>query len=306
MNTSDDAPAPESHEGTALPPLNALRAFEAVARHGSVTGASRELHVTQSAVSHQVRNLERQLDVNLFERHGPRLLLTEPGLALYNDLNIAFARIRRGVGKLLLARDDGGIGIHVRPHFAMNWLSPRINGFTEQHPDVNLHFYHSNAAADFSQPDVHLSIEWRHRSTVGEHMTLLLGGDLTPACHPDLLQGKPLQEPADLASHTLLHETDRRAWREWLLQAGCDTLDVARETFYEDTNVRQQAAMSGAGVALVCPALIESDLQAGRLILPFAESLDSYGYYLVAPPEGETTARIRAFCDWIIGTAGSS
>ncbi|MEM7294470.1 MAG: LysR family transcriptional regulator, partial [Pseudomonadota bacterium] len=184
-----------------LPPLNGLRAFEAVARHLSITGAAQELHVTQSAVSHQVRNLERTLGVSLLNRFGPRLELTVEGRSLCEELSGGFAQIKRGVGKLMMARDANGIGVLVRPHFAMNWLSPRIPAFSKLHPDLNLHFYHANAAADFNDPNIHASIEWRHRSTVNSDMVMLLAGELTPACQPGLLEQCPLDEPRDLAQH---------------------------------------------------------------------------------------------------------
>ena len=162
MNETPD----KGFDNGTLPPLKSLRAFESVARHLSVTAAAEELKVTQSAVSHQVRNLEKSLDTQLFTRVGPKLLLTDEGNLLFADLANAFLLIKRSVGKLRAAKDGSGIGIHVRPHFAMNWLSPRAAELSAKHPRLNLHFYHSNKRADFSDPGIHASIEWRHSSEV--------------------------------------------------------------------------------------------------------------------------------------------
>ena len=282
-----------------LPPLKSLRAFEAVARHLSVTAAAEELKVTQSAVSHQVRNLEKSLDTQLFTRVGPKLLLTDKGNLLFADLANAFSLIKRSVGKLRAARDESGIGILVRPHFAMNWLSPRSAELSTQLPRLNLHFFHSNDSADFSDPSIHASIEWRHISQVTSEMLLLVPGDLTPACHPDLIRRTGLSEPADLADHTLLHETDETAWQEWLQLAGVPELNPKRKEYYEDTNVRQHTAIAGGGVVLVCPRLIQHDIATGKLVLPFDIKLDSYGYYLIISPDSRDTPQVREFARWI-------
>ena len=183
----NDKHAPHFNRET-LPPLKSLRAFEVVARHLSVTQAAEELKVTQSAVSHQLRNLESFLDTLLFIREGPKLSLTEEGRLLFHDLSGAFSQITRSVNRLRATRDTNEIGILVRPHFAMNWLSQKVTRWRERHPHYNLHFYHSNNAADFSDPALHASIEWRHREQVDNDMLLLLPGNLTPACHPDLIK----------------------------------------------------------------------------------------------------------------------
>ncbi len=282
-----------------LPPLKSLRAFEAVARHKSVTLAAQELSVTQSAVSHQIRNLEDFLQTRLFERKGPKLFLTDDGQLLYQDLSQAISLIKRSVGGLRAARQSSTIGVSVRPHFAMNWLSRRMAGLSALYPHLNLHFHHTNAPADFANPNIHVSIEWRHYNEVETHMKLLIRGDLTPACHPDLLRDPGLSTPAALAHHTLLHESDESAWREWLCVAGEPDLQPKRKEFHEDTNVRQQTAMAGAGVVLVCPALVADDVAAGRLVLPFDIHLNIWSYYLIIPPDRMMIPNVRRFANWI-------
>ena len=130
-------------------------------------------------------------------------------------------------------------------------------------------------------------------------MLPLVPGELTPACHPDLIRRTGLSEPADLADHTLLHETDEAAWKEWLLQAGVPDLQPARKEYYEDTNVRQQTAIAGGGVVLVCPQLISQEVAEGKLVLPFDISLNSYGYYFITPPDSRGIPQVCEFARWI-------
>ena len=280
-----------------LPPLKSLQAFEAAARIGSFTQAARELNVTQSAISHQIRNLESFFGVPLFTRDGAGPVLTREGRQLFRGVTEAFALLEHSVADLKSAQIGIPVGLLVRPHFAMKWLAPRLVDFWRHHPGFDLRFQHSDQPADFSDASLHVSIEWCHRDSVSENARLLLGGDLTPACHPSLGE---LSDPADLAGHTLLHERDETSWRAWLDLAGVPDLEPARKEFYEDTNVRQQAAIEGEGFALVCPTLVEDDLAAGRLTCPFDLRLETYGYYLVVPPDRLRVAHVRTFVDWIL------
>ncbi len=282
-----------------LPPLKSLQVFETVARNQSVTQAAQELNVTQSAVSHQIRNLEDFLQTRLFERKGPKLSLTDDGHLLFHDLSQAITLIKHSVGALRAAHQCDTIGVTVRPHFAMRWLSRRVVEFSTLYPDINLHFNHSNAPADFSDPNIHASIEWRRIDEVQDHMRLLFHGNLTPACHPDLLLTPGLVTPADLVRHTLLHESVESVWWEWLRLAGVPHLQPKRKEFYEDTNVRQQSAVAGAGVVLICPELVADDLAAGRLVLPFDIVLDTWSYYLIIPPDRLMIPNVRHFANWI-------
>ena len=289
-----------------LPPLKSLQVFESVARYQSVTQAAQELNVTQSAVSHQIRNLEDFLQTRLFDRNGPKLSLSDDGHLLYHDLSQAITLIKHSVGALRAAHQPETIGVTVRSHFAMNWLSRRVVELSTLYPDLNLHFNHSNTPADFSDPSIHASIEWRRIDEVQAHMRLLFCGNLTPACHPDLLHTPGLKIPADLAHHTLLHESDESVWWEWLRLAGVPRIQPKRKVFYEDTNVRQQSAVAGAGVALVCPELVADDLAAGRLVLPFDIVLDTWSYYLIIPPDRLMIPNVRRFANWIESEASAS
>ena len=284
-----------------LPPLNGLRAFEAVARHKSFTRAAGELNVSQSAVSHQVRGLENALNLRLLSRDGRSIELTREGRLLFQDLSESLARIRRAVANLEAVRRATPLGVSVRPHFAMKWLAPRLSHFWQRHPGFDLRFYHSNDPADFADAQLHVAIEWRHLSEVSAEARLLVPGNLTPACGPGLIsKGKGLREPADLARHALLHEADERSWSEWLAAAGVPGLQPARMAFYEDTNVRQQAAKEGEGVALVCPELVADEVVAGELVCPFDIRLETYSYYLLAPADRLEIPNVRKFVSWLI------
>ncbi len=287
-----------------LPSLNALRAFEAVARHRTFTRAAEELSVSQSAISHQIRNLERSLDVVLLHRTAQNASLTPEGEILFRNLSEAFALMTRAVADVRANAASASIGVSLRSHFAARWLAPRMASLWDRYPSLDIWFQHSNNAANFSDPQIHLSVEWCHESVAPEHGTLIKPGNLTPACSPGLITaGAPLQVPTDLARHTLLHEAAEASWREWLECAGVPDLEPARKVYYEDTNVRHQATLEAQGFSLVCPSLVRDDLAANRLVCPFDIHLESYGYYLVVPPARRVNATVRKFANWVLAEA---
>jgi LysR family glycine cleavage system transcriptional activator len=287
-----------------LPPLNGLRAFEAVARHKSFTRAAGELNVSQSAVSHQVRGLEHTLNLRLLSREGRTVELTREGRLLFEDLSESLARIRRALANLEAVRRATPLGVSVRPHFAMKWLAPRLSRFWQRHPGFDLRFYHTNQLADFADAQLHVAIEWRHLSEVSSEARLLVPGNLTPAGGPALFAGaKAPRRPEDLRHHALLHESDERSWSEWLAAAGVPGLEPARMAYYEDTNVRQQAAKEGEGFALVCPELVADEVAAGQLICPFDIRLETYSYYVQAPADRLEIPNVRKFVAWLSSEA---
>ncbi|MCP4327033.1 MAG: LysR family transcriptional regulator [Alphaproteobacteria bacterium] len=287
-----------------IPPLNGLRAFEAVARHLNFTRAAEELGVTQSAVSHQIRNLEDIVGVALFQRAGGHLTLTQAGEALLPGISEAFVAIQRAIGSLEAAREGRPLGLITRAHFALKWLAPRLVRLWERYPGFDLRLQHSNFPADFSRSDIDLSIEWRRKDDVDHRARSLVEGNLTPACSPAVLREheQPLA-PSDLKDFALLHEADETAWREWLVLAGVGNLTANRNHYYDDTNVRQEAAIAGEGFSLVCPELVESDVQDGRLLCPFDLHLPSYAYFLVTP-DHPVSLQARRFIAWLLEEAG--
>ncbi len=287
-----------------LPSLNALRAFEAVARHRNFTRAAEELSITQSAVSHQIGNLERALDVALLQRRASEAELTPNGEILIRNLSPAFAMLNRAVADVRANAASASIGVSLRSHFAARWLAPRMASLWDRHPGLNIRFLHSNAKADFSNPNLHLSIEWCHKTAVPKGAKLIKPGNLTPACSPGLnTEMTPLRVPSDLARHTLLYEADEAGWHEWLALAGAPDLKPARKVFYEDTNVRHHATLEGEGISLACPSLVAEDIEAGRLMFPFGVHLETYGYYLVVPPARYDNPTVRKFVSWMLAEA---
>ena len=288
---------------TVSAPLNGLRAFEAAARHRSFTQAARELNVTQSAVSHQIRKLEEYLGVTLFLREGNELSLTHEAQELYPDIREAFLLIGRGVEGVRSDRLKRPFGLSVRSHFALKWLAPRLARFWALYPGFDMRLFHSNGPADFAGSQIDLAVEWLPREAEQPHMRLLVEGRLTPACSPDLLASNPVSGPEDLQAHCLLHETDQLSWQQWLNLAGVPGLQPLRNHYYDDTNVRQQAAMEGQGFALVCPSLAADDIRNNRLVCPLPVHLETYNYYLVSPPSGRLNQSARKFANWLLEEA---
>lgn len=283
------------------PPLNGLKAFEAAARFESFSRAAEALNVTQSAVSHQVRNLEAYLEVPLFERVNGALTLTDAGLSLFKELSIAFKHIDQGLANLKASQEKSVVGVSLNPLFALRWLAPRLGAFWKLRPGFDLRFVHSYEPADFSDPEVHVSVEWRHESERGPDASLLIPGALTPACSPAILVGaKSIASPRDLEKHSLLHGRGQKTWQDWLELAGIPDLDPAFNEIYEDPNVRLQAAIEGEGMTLVFPALVADEIESGRLVCPFDTILTTYSFYVVTPGSRIENKNVRRFRQWLL------
>ena len=288
-----------------LASLNALKTFESVARHLSFTRGAEELGVTQSAASHQIRKLEEELGISLFDRKGGNLSLTEAGEQLRRSVQEGLTVIARGLDMLRAQRVQRPFGLHVRPHFALKWLAPRLVRLWQTHPGLDLRLQHSNLPADFSDRSIDLAIEWCHHENLKPEATLLLEGDLTPACSPRLLAaGQTRLKPKDLSAFPLLHEADEESWQAWLAGAGVSDLSATRNHYYDDTNVRQEAALRGEGFALVCPALVAEEVAAGTLVCPFDFRLQSYSYYVVTPQHAVESSAQRRVKGWLLAEAG--
>ena len=287
-----------------LPPLNALRAFEAAARLLSFTRAADELAVTQAAISHQVKSLEEWLGVLLFQRLPRRLALTDSGRELLETIRDAFDRIEVGVARA--RRNDGGgpLTVTVVPSFAAKWLVPRLGRFQAQHPDIEVRI-----AADTRLTRFDDGVDVAIRAGRGHWPDLvcerLMSEELYPVCSPRLLAGPVrLVEPDDLRHHTLLHDDFEHDWRMWLQAAGVSGVDWRRGPRFSDSSMVVQAAVEGQGIALARSALAQEDLKAGRLVRPFRIDLASdLAYYIVCPPSHIGRQKVRAFRDWLMKEA---
>lgn len=287
-----------------LPSLNGLRAFEAAARHLSFTRAAEELHVTQAAVSHQIKGLEERLGMRLFRRLNRALMLTDEGQRLFPAVRDAFERLAEAV-EGLRARDTAGpLTVSVLPSFAAKWLVPRLSRFQERFPDIDLRITALERLVDLARDDVDVAIRFGSGTWRGVHAEMILADRVTPVCSPALAQ--QLRDPADLAHVTLLHETMEPMrnfpdWAAWLQAAGVNGVDVSRGLRFSHTHILLQAAIDGRGIALGQAPLAADDLAAGRLIAPFALSLPvGYAYYLVYLPEAAERPKIKAFREWVL------
>ncbi len=285
-----------------LPPLNALRVFEAAARHLSFTRAADELHVTQAAVSHQVKALEDWVGQKLFRRLNRALALTDAGQAYLPVIRDAFDRIDAGTARLRRSDRAGHLTVSVLASFAALWLVPRLGRFSQAHPEVEVRVSANDRMVDFTADDVDCAIRYGRGGWAGLRADHLLSENIFPVCAPELLEGaEPLRRPEDLRRFTLLHESLREDWRMWLLAAGVKGVDHGRGPTFSHSTLVMKAAMSGHGVALGRSVLVADELAAGRLVRPFELSLPAeYGYYVVAPVETAERPKVRAFREWLL------
>lgn len=289
-----------------FPPLNALRAFEAAARHLSFTKAAQELSVTQAAISHQVKALEQYLGLRLFRRLNRALLLTEEGQAYMPAIRDAFDKIGQATAALKRRDSAGALTVTTIPSFAAKWLVPRLDRFRTAHPEIDVRLTTSMHLVDFSREDVDVGIRYGTGGYAGLDVHRIMEDAVFPVCSPVLLSGpQPLRTPADLACHTLLHDDYVIGWAGWLTATGLDAtarrgIDDTAGPYFNQSDLMIQAAIAGHGVALGRASLVEDDLLAGRLVRPFDLSLTApHAYFLVCLPGGLARPKLAAFHKWL-------
>jgi LysR family glycine cleavage system transcriptional activator len=288
-----------------LPPLNALRAFEAAARHLSFTRAAEEMHVTQAAISHQIKALEEDLGMPLFRRLNRALLLTDEGQTLYPAVRDSFQLIADATARLKASERAGTLTVSTLPSFAVKWLVPRISRFQDRNPNIDLRISANERIVDFARDGIDVSIRFGAGNWPGVRCEQLAGESIAPYCSPSLL--RYIKGPRDLAHLTLLHEEMLPLpgfpnWSNWLAAAGLDAIvDASRGIRFSHTHMMLQAAIDGRGVALGLRLLAADDVAAGRLVAPFDLVLPSgYAYFLTYAPAATDRPKIRAFRDWML------
>ena len=288
-----------------IPPLTALRAFEAAGRHLSFTKAADELHVTQAAISHQVKSLEKYLGLKLFRRLNRTLLLTDAGQLYLPPLTDAFEGITRATHRLRQHLGRARLTVSVLPSFAAGWLVPRLGRFRQRCPDVDLRIDPTNSLTDFRRDDVELGILYGRGNYPGLRTDRLMREEFFPVCSPRLLEGPaPLRDPADLTHHTLLHDDMTVDWRTWLLAAGVEGVDAERGITVTDSSMLLRAAIAGQGVALARSVLAADEIASGRLVRPFDVDVPAeYAYYLAYPEKSADQPNVAAFREWILEEA---
>jgi LysR family glycine cleavage system transcriptional activator len=284
-----------------LPPLNALKAFEAAARHESFTRAADELCVTRGAVSHQVKALEAELGLKLFSREHQRLVITEAGRSYLATVRDALDRIADGTERLLRRQKTGVLTVSTSPNFAGKWLVHRLSRFAQAHPAIDLRVSASLQHIDFAREDIDLAIRHGDGNESGLHVARLCAEELFPVCSPKLLDGRPGLKPDDLKKAVLLHVNDRLDWGRWLDAAGFKDIDVSRGPVLNQASMAIDAAVDGQGVALARTALAAWDLIGGRLVRPFDLALPvPYAYWIVCPKATAKLPKIVAFTNWLM------
>lgn len=288
-----------------LPSLNALRAFEAAARHLSFTKGAKDLNVTQGAVSHQVKALEGQLGVKLFHRLHQGLMLTRSGQAYLPVVREAFDRLAAGTEQLLDRENAGVLTVSVSPNFASKWLIHRLGDFSARHPEIDLRIRASMRHTDFAREDVDLVVRHGDGHWPGLDVVRLAAEEVFPVCSPRLVDGPtPLRVPDDLRHHVLLHDLSRGGWPAWLAAAGVSDIDCARGPVFNQTSMAIDAAVEGQGVALARSVLAAADLLAGRLVQPFDVTVPAdFAYYIVCPKVTAERPKISTFRDWLLNEA---
>ena len=293
-----------------LPPLNALRHFDAVARHGSFVGAAAELHVTHWAVGKQIRLLEDWFGVPLFARLARGVSLTDEGVALLSDVSHAFERLGVGAARLrhveAVHRVSGVVRLAVLPSFAIGWLLPRLSDFRKLYPDIEVRISTTSRKLRYIGDAFDIGVRSTHEQGAGLVSRTLMADLRLPACSPALLRQQPIRHVDDLRHHTLLHSaTTRTAWQQWLREAGASEMRRNRHVEVEHTYLQLAAAVEGLGVALASLSLIERDIAAGRLVCPIASPVWHAGdYALVVNADRAHDDAVMAFEQWIMAAAG--
>ncbi|MEZ5928630.1 MAG: LysR substrate-binding domain-containing protein [Parvularculaceae bacterium] len=290
------------------PTLASLRFFEAAARLSSFKQAAAELHVTDGAVSQQIKHLEEAMGCKLFHRLPRGITLTEEGKRFASVVRRALSDIESEARAISMAHSKNEIRIRVGPSFALRWLVPRLNDFYARHPEIKLFIIAEYGYINPEERDFDMAIEMAASETAGLHWEALFPEYLTPVCTPAYLEAHPaLSLPEGLNACTLLHDADAwtggpndAEWRAWLSGAGVSGVDSAQGKFFSLADMSIQTALNNQGVALGRTALVRDLLDDGVLVAPFSEWIQSpAGYHLVYPKEYADNPGIRIVADWL-------
>ncbi len=292
-----------------LPPLNALRAFEAAARHLNFSRAAEELCVTQGAVSRQIGKLENFLGVTLFIRHHGATTLNTTGAAYLRDVRAALGTIDSATEQVMAAGPQGLLKIKCPPTLAMRWLIPRLSLFSALHPGITVHVTTTEEPVDFDSEDIDIGLSYGESTGAGMISALLFHEELIPICHPECVNQRPPPKSLhELPQYVMLHSLFRpHLWRRWLDAAGASHIPVKEGLRFENSGLLCVAASKGLGIAIVSMVFAADELAGGRLIAPFSRSIiNDIGYYLLTSAEKLETAPVSTFWNWIQSEMQSS
>jgi LysR family glycine cleavage system transcriptional activator len=292
-----------------LPSLSALRTFEAAGRHMSFTRAALEMHITQSAVSRQIRGLEEMLGATLFNRTGQRVTLTDVGQGYFRDISSALERIQESTLRLLTKHSGSMLTLATPPAFGMRWLIPRLPTFHKRYPEIMVSLLTRASIFDFTKEPVDAAIHYGHDDWPGADTVRLLGDTMTLVASPDYLgQRKSMKGPADLQNAVLLQHMRRpTAWADWLAQAHINGINAWAGPRFEHYYMLIQAALAGLGVALVPSIIVAEELGSGRLVQPFKTGYTGQdSYCLVYPETKRADPNLQRLRQWLVAEARAS
>jgi LysR family glycine cleavage system transcriptional activator len=292
-----------------IPGLQALKAFDAAARHLSFTRAAAELNVTPAAISHQIKELEEQLGVTLFTRTSRTMDLTRQGQILRGSVSEALLLLTRGLQRMRDIENPSQLRVTGSPSITAKWLVPRLDRFLAAHPSADVRVDVSNSVLDFERDGIDVAIRFGSGNYQGLIAEKLFVDEIFPVCSPELLKGKkPLRNPRDLLNHTLIH-LDWEAqgavwpnWSMWMKAAGIADFNDTRGLHFSQTSLALQAAIDGHGVALGDTTLAGDDLRTGRLVKPFDLALKSpsqFAYFLIVSEETAKRPIVQSFLTWV-------
>ena len=286
-----------------MPPLNALKAFEAAARLLSFTAASAELNVTQAAISHQVRTLETYLGLELFNRAHQRLSLTHAGKSYLPMLTQSFDLIGLGYKEIITDKKSSRLNIKAPSSFSVQWLVPRIANYQRQHPGIDVHLSAQDNDINFFPEAFDIEIQYFLEPCSNPHSTLLFAEEIFPVCSPKLLAGpNPLRHPSDLAKHQLLHiNFYPEDWAMWLNYAGISHINADLGHRFDQSMLTLKAAKHGVGIALGRCPIVNHKLANGSLVEPFNIRMPSQGgYWLTTKSDLATCTHVADFKHWLL------
>ena len=291
---------------THIPPLPALRAFESVARLGSLRLAAGELNVTHGAISHQIKFLQEALGVALVARQGRGVALTSAGQRLAPQLSDALARLAQVVDAVRPSAQDMPLRISVLPSFAAKWLLPRLSLFMARHPDIALTLDANLSVVNLHTTGIDLAFRYGPGQWPGVHAERLMGEEMLAVCSPTYRNGKLPTRPRDLLRHPLLRDESIHAWQDWFSAAGVRDVAPAPAVAFSDAGLLLQAVLAGQGVGLVRSVLAHDDIAAGRLcVLPGPHLPAAYAYYLVTDLRDTLGEKGLVFVDWVRSQVGA-
>lgn len=293
-----------------LPSLNALLAFESAARHGSFTRAARELGVTQTAISHQVRALEESLGLSLFRRSPRGLSLSADGEMWAAELHVVFSRLREANARLRRPRESTrpAVSVSIIPSFGARWLVPRLGRFLVDHPEVDVRISATERVVDLVAENIDIGIRYGFGGYTGLSATKLADDALIAVAAPALAAKRALWRPADLGHETLLHDDYPQAWEKWFSARGRPMPRRARQSQFTDSSMVVEAALRGQGVGLARWSLAADELELGRLVVLFPRAAPlptGLAYYLVSAREGTRQRAVSDFRRWVLAEAKS-